>query len=192
MYVWNRINWKIKDMSSEYNPQSFIAHPDVKTTISVLLDLFLSFPHTEIWHPAILDNIISQYSYLKDMKLIERESDRKNIIQDLKSLVSHLEGITESGQKPSNMRGSQNAVHILLSSMSMGPETILVQSDDLQMLFIQAEMPNYIKTTDRLAIDKFNAFFKNVCQLSTQITQSGNKEKHLFFSSLREKIRAIE
>ena len=192
MYVWNRINWKIKDISSEYKPDSFIFHPDVKTTISVLQDLFLSFSHTEIWHPAILDNILSQYCYLRDMKLIERESDHKNIMQDLKGLVAYLESITESGQKPVNRKGTQSDVHILLSGMSMGPETILVQSDDLQMLFIQAEMPNYMKTTDRLAIDKFNAFFRNVCQFSTQITQSGVKEKHLFFNSLKEKIKALE
>lgn len=192
MYIWNRINWKIKDLPAGYNPYSFISDPDAKLTISVLQDLFLSFSHTEIWHPSILDNIITQYRYIKDMGLIESEEIQNNIIQDLHGLVAYLEVITDSGQKPANLKGRQSAVQILLSGMSMGPETILVHSDDLQMLFLQTEMPNYIKTTDQLAIEKFYAFFQNVRQHSTQITQSGGKEKYLFFGSLKEKVMELK
>jgi len=191
MYIWNEINWKINGIGSQYQAKEFVTNPAIQHSLKILRDQFYSFPTTEIWNPHMLDNTVSQFMYLKELQIIHDDSDLKNIKEQFSLLTDSLENLTNTGQKPENSRGVNMKCDIYITDLNIGSEVILVKSDDVNMMFQQIDVPNYMSSTDeRMIVNQFN-FFNNIKKISTHITQSGGKEKHLFFARIREKLDRI-
>ncbi|MBK9744422.1 MAG: hypothetical protein IPO94_16385, partial [Saprospiraceae bacterium] len=58
---------------------------------------------------------------------------------------------------------------------NIGSEVILVRSENLDLLFQQIDVPNYMRTTDPRMIDNQFRFFENIRKISTHITMTGEK-----------------
>jgi len=191
MYIWNEINWKIPGIGSEYQAHEFINNPTTKHALKILRDQFYSFPNTEIWNPYMLDNTVSQFLYLKELKIIRDENELKNIKDQFYLMVDSLENLTNTGHKPENSRGIKMNCDVFITDLIIGSEVILVISDDVSMMFQQIDVPNYMSSNDERMISNQLIFFNNIKKISSHITLSGGKDKHLFFTRMREKLDRI-
>jgi hypothetical protein len=192
MYIWNDINWKMPNVKSVYDSNSFIKSSEITMAAKILKEQFHSFPDTEIWNPYMLDNSISQYLYLRDTGAINDPADIKMIEHEFTKLIDHLELLTTSGIKPENARGKSFPLDIYITDLTLGSEVILVLSDDLNMLFQQIDVPNYMHTTHDAMIKCQFAFFNQVKAKSTHITKAGEKEKRIFFTRMRSVLGRLE
>ena len=81
-YIWNRTNWKMKEFPCIIK---IILSKRMKNSTCHLCvkQLFSSFSNTEIWHPQMLDNNLSQYQYLKSIGVIHLPEDIEAIGRNL-------------------------------------------------------------------------------------------------------------
>lgn len=191
MYIWNETNWKIPGIGNQYQSNEFVRDPITLHGLKILMDQFYSFPNTEIWNPNMLDNTISQFLYLKDLQIIRDHEDLKNIKEQFNRLIDNLEEITNSGQKPENSRGHKKTCDIFITELNTGSEVILVKSYDVNILFQQVDVPNYMSTIDERMITNQFLYFNNIKKISTHITLAGGKDKHLFFARMRGQLNKL-
>lgn len=192
LYIWNKINWKIPGITSEYKFSDFKNNHDLKQSISILKELFHSFPNVEIWNPNMLDNTISQFLYLKEVHLIQDKDDLYFIRKEFEDLIDHLEDLTLTGKKSANSKGQEMLLDIYITDLTLGSEVILVKSDQFDMLFQQIDVPNYMQTSDQKMIDTQFTFFENIRKISTYITNAGEKERLIFFNRMRKQLVALK
>lgn len=187
-YIWNRTNWKIGNISLDFDSQIIYKDEDLKHSITILKQLFSSFPNTEIWHPQMLDNSLSQYLYLKSLGVINKVEDIEAIKNEFFELVDFLEELTLTGLKPANAKGEQKECNIYFTELNIGSEVILVRSNELSMLFQQIDVPNYMRTTNERMIEHQQIYFDNIKNISTHITKTGEMARYRYMSILRKKI----
>jgi len=192
LYIWNKINWKISGMTSEYRFSDFKNNHELKQSISVLKELFHSFPNVEIWNPNMLDNTISQFQYLREVYIINEKDDLYYIRKEFGDLIDHLENLTLSGKKSPNSKGQEMPLDIYITDLTLGSEVILVKSDQFDMLFQQIDVPNYMQTSEQKMIDNQFTFFENIRKISTYITNAGEKERLIFFNRMRNQLAGLK
>ena len=154
--------------------------------------MFNSFPNIEIWNPSILDNTLTQFKYLKDVGIISSQDDIFNFKKEMVQFIDYLEEITLSGHKPENSKSQKMASNIYITDLTLGSEIILVKSDPMDMLFQQIDVPNYMHTSDERMIKNQFSFFENIRKISTHITHAGEKERLIYFNSLRQRLKFLE
>ena len=191
MYIWNEVNWQIKGISKEYNPQSIVDEPEFLQQKKYLNDQFCSFHNTEIWNPNMLDNLISQFIYLQEKGIIKDFNQIQTFVQELYKLVDYLSLLAETGDKAINHKNAIYKCDIFYTELVVGSEIILVKSDEGNMLFQQLDSPNYIRTYDANMISKVYDFFKEIKKSSTYITATGERERVKFFENLRQRCTKI-
>ncbi|MBK8625717.1 MAG: hypothetical protein IPN86_09220 [Saprospiraceae bacterium] len=191
LYIWNKINWKIPGIPSEYRFADMKNNPELLQSIQVLKELFHSFPNVEIWNPNMLDNTIAQFQYLKDVHIIHDRDDLYYIKKEFSDLIDHLEELTLTGKKSANSHGEEMECDIYLTDLTLGSEIILVKSEQVDMLFQQIDVPNYMQTSDQNMIDNQFRFFENIRKISTLITNAGEKERLIFFANMRQKLQRL-
>lgn len=191
LYIWNKTNWQIEGISNNFDYNQFANDFNLKKSISLLKELYFSFPDIEVWNPNMLDNTISQFEYLIDIGIINSPDDIFNIKKEFKNLVDYLEELTLIGYKPLNSKQESKECNVYVTDLNIGSEVILVRSENLDLLFQQIDVPNYMRTTDPRMIDNQFRFFENIRKISTHITMTGEKERFKFFKKLRERINAI-
>jgi hypothetical protein len=192
LYIWNKINWKISGLTSEYRFSDFKNNHELKQSISLLKELFHSFPNVEIWNPNMLDNTISQFQYLREVFIINEKDDLYYIRKEFGDLIDHLENLTLSGKKNPNSKGQEMPLDIYITDLTLGSEVILVKSDQFDMLFQQIDVPNYMQTSEQKMIDNQFTFFENIRKISTYISNAGEKERLIFFNRMRNQLAGLK
>jgi hypothetical protein len=192
LFIWNKINWKIPQVSQKYDFNAFKRDQDLQQSVKYLRDLFNSFHNVEIWNPSILDNTIAQFKYLKDVKIISDKEDIYQFSREMERFIDYLEELTITGYKPQNAKDKQMSAHIFITDLTLGSEIILVKSEQMDMLFQQIDVPNYMHTSDEKMIRNQFAFFENIRKMSTHITHAGEKERLIFFDSLRQRLEWLK
>lgn len=188
MFIWNKINWQISHIPSEYNFKDFKSNFEIQQQINLLKNLFNSFPNVEIWNPNMLDNTIAQFNYLREVRIINQKDDIYYLTKEFKDLVNDLEELTLSGQKPQNYKDERYNCDIFITDLNLGSEVILVKSDQYDLLFQQIDVPNYMQTIDERMVKNQLTFFENIRKISTLITKAGEKERLIFFGKLRNQL----
>jgi len=192
LFIWNKINWQIPEVSKSYSFSEFKNDSELQQSVKYLKELFNSFPNIEVWNPSILDNTLTQFKYLKDVGIISEKDDIFNFKIEMKQFIDYLEDLTLSGHKPENSKGQKMACNIYITDLTVGSEIILVKSDQMDMLFQQIDVPNYMHTSDERMIKNQVAFFENIRKISTHITHAGEKERLIYFNTLRQRLNLLD
>lgn len=187
----NRTNWKIANISKDFNFQSFKSDMELTASIQYLKDLYRTFPNTEIWNPYILDNIIGQFQYFCEIEIITSPDDLYLFKREMTALIDYMENLTYKGLKPSNKKGYEPNISIYFSEVSLGSELLLIKSSNQSIMFHQIDVPNYMYTYDERMINRQYQYFTTLQNTSINITQSNEKEKAKLFKNLRNKIQQI-
>lgn len=191
LFIWNKINWQMPHVSRTYSFSEFKKDAELQQSVKYLKELFNSFPNIEIWNPSILDNTITQFKYLKDVKIISDKEDIYNFIKEMEKFIDYLEELTLTGFKPQNSKDQKFLTSIYITDLTLGSEIILVKSDQMDMLFQQIDVPNYMHTSDEKMIKNQFSFFENIRKISTHITHAGEKERLIFFNTLRQRLELL-
>src|SRR5205085_10776294 len=78
--------------------------------------------------------------------------------------------------------------HIYLNECLLGDNTVHVQAGDRQVTVINHGGMNYMSTQDKRFCDYTLSNLQNIIRKSTHISVIGEKERSIFFNSMREKI----
>jgi hypothetical protein len=164
-YIWNEFNWRIPELTNHYDPRVATKNHEFLTESKLSYDLFCSFDSTEIWNPHILDNTITQFENLIKLGVITSEIDIKNFKLEMYQLLDLLLSYTQTGTKQTNSKDRTYKTNIYVTDLNLGSEIILVKTKEIDFLFQQIDIPNYIRSTDKKMTQKVYESIK--CKLKS-------------------------
>jgi hypothetical protein len=187
-YIWNEFNWKIKGIPPLYNPEMVTKNSELIQESKNAYNLFCSFDSTEIWNPYILDNMLTQFENLIKVGIIRDKEHIKSFVFELNKLIELLETYTLDGHKPQNAKNQTFKSLVHCTDLNLGSEIILVKSNQINFVFQQIDIPNYLRTSDPNMTENVYSYYNASLLKSTCITLTGQLAKELFFANLRRKI----
>ena len=155
---------------------------------------YIKIPSTEIWNAETINSTIRQINVYNDMGEFENHSVYNLLLDTLHEEINHFEKETDAGYKyyyGKEMKGVNNTFNIYVNEVILGDNTILFQSDESRKVFISHNILNYLGTSDSDFCNYTHNSLHNLMKKSTLISGTGEKERKMFFNSLRNRIRPV-
>lgn len=189
-YFWMKTHFLHPDF--EQLKFSFDLLPDDVEQLSYkLAKQYCKIPSTEIWNTESINSTISQIEFSKESGHFTSSSDIKLIYEALEYSIEHMKDQAEYGCK--FMPGEdplvqKNNFRFLYNRVVLGDNTIITITDHSKTAFINYGSLNYLSTSDKDFCSDLYSDFENLIRRSTQISQSSEKQRNVFFKILQSKI----
>ncbi len=156
-----------------------------------IIELYTQVPSTEIWSEESVHVTIRQIEFYRQSNIFADKQILLKVYAQLEELLNHIEHEAETGRKfLFNTPVSQNAApyDIYINECLIGDNSVFVRADDRQIAFLFHNGLNFTSTQDKSFCDYTYKHLQNIISKSTHISLVGEKERSMFFNTLREKI----
>ena len=169
-----------------------ILPPDIEQMSVGLAKAYCNVPSTEMWNTESINSAISQIEFSKDAGHFSNPSDIKVIYEALEETIQHMKEQAEYGCKfmpGEDPQSRKPDFKFFFNRVVLGDNTIMTITDNKKSAIINYGHLNYIMTNDEsFCNDLFNDF-ENLIRRSTQISQTSEKQRNLFFNILLAKVQ---
>ncbi|MEP6950114.1 MAG: hypothetical protein ABI863_12590 [Ginsengibacter sp.] len=189
-YFWSRYNLNYP----QFNKGQFLIEDFIDIfnhTGKKISDLYLKIPSTEIWNVDCINTTIRQIDYYRETRIFKSQQDIETVYTCLEKLVDHIELQVECGYKfPFGMPDQRDKVKYLvyINEFVLGDNTIMVELDGEQMVFLNHNVINYLMTNNPEFVSYTFETLKILLKKSTLISEISEKDRQLFFHTLRQRI----
>jgi hypothetical protein len=191
-YFWSRYNLNY----AKYNKGKFLIDDFINVfnkTGKQISDLYLQIPSTEVWNLDCINTTIRQIDYYRESKIFGSNEDILTIYNRIEKLVDHIENQVEAGVKFAEGKkpeASDVKYKVFINEFILGDNTVIVQLDDIKIVSLNHNVVNYVMTSDEKFVEYTFDTLQTILKKSTLISEVGEKERHLFFDGLRERVYA--
>ena len=157
--------------------------------------LYAKLPCTEVWSLEIITSTLHQIDFYRASGALNSDEDALVLLDKLNLLLDHLELQAEYsvkllyGQDPAT---GTVPYKMFVNEIIMCDNMQLIQIGNKYLTGLNHSVINFITTMD----ESFNAYTKktmeNLAQKSTLISGVNEKERLVFFNSLRAKVKAAK
>ncbi len=189
-YFWGRYNLDYP----KFNKGQFLIDDFIdifNKTGKKISDLYLQIPSTEIWNLDCINTTIRQIDYYRESRIFRSQQDIETIYNCLEKLVDHIEQQADLGYKfpPGKPQQNQQVKYdVYINEFILGDNTIAVELDGRQMVFLNHNVINYIYTNNPQFVSYTFEALKILLRKSMLISYIAEKDRQLFFHNLRERI----
>jgi hypothetical protein len=189
-YFWSRYNLNY----ARYNKGKFLIEDFIDVfnkTGKQISDLYLQIPSTEVWNLDCINTTIRQIDYYRESKVFGSDQDIITIYNCLEKLVDHIENQVEAGVKFAEGKvpaATDVKYRVFINEFILGDNTVIIQLDDTKIVSLNHNVINYVITDDEKFVNYTFDTLQTILKKSTLISEVGEKERHLFFDGLRERI----
>lgn len=165
--------------------------PDIEQMSFDLTKKYSRVPSTEMWNTESINSTISQIEFSKDSGHFQSSADIRAIYDALEETVYHMKQQAEYGCKftpGEDPQSRKSNFKFFFNRVVLGDNTIMVLTDFVKAAFINYGHLNYITTTDEGFCKELYSDFENLIRRSTQISQSSEKQRNIFFNIILSKI----
>jgi hypothetical protein len=155
---------------------------------------YIQIPCVELWNKESINSTFSQIEYYRDAGIFKTKDDLAAVINSFELTLDHLQQQAEEGVK--FMPGGGEVTHrspiqLYINEVVIGNNTILAEVTGTRISFVPYNIFSYLITKDtRFNENTFEAF-NTLITRSTLISGTGEKERHRFFKTLREKVQEL-
>jgi hypothetical protein len=152
---------------------------------------YQKIPSTEMWNTESINSTISQIEFSKDSGHFSTASDIKLVYEALEQTVHHLKDQAEYGCKfmpGENPEAKKNNFKLFFNRVVLGDNTVLATTDFVKTCFINYGHLNYLMTMDENFCEQIFRDFENLIKRSTQISESSERQRNVFFGIILSKI----
>lgn len=156
-----------------------------------IIELYTQISSTEIWIEESIMCTIRQVEFYKESNIFTDNHIVLKIYAQLEELLNHMEMQAEIGKKFSyDQSPAPNAASydLYINEYLLGDNTVYVQGTGRQITFLNHSGLNFISTQDTKFCDYTFKKLQNIIRKSTHVSLVGEKERSVFFNTLREKI----
>ncbi len=187
-YFWMRV------LYSEYRSGkvNWMDYPDnLFEKGQEILQLYNSLPSVEIWNYESFSTTLLQIEYFWDTRSFSSSTEVKLLYDQLDELLEVLEEAAEKGRKqPSPETGaSGGSFELYHNEMILGHNTIVAQTGNTHMVFLNHSFLNYLGTRDPNFCDYTIANMRNIMRKSTLISAVSERERKVFFHTMHRRIQ---
>lgn len=189
-YAWKNTILKSSGSTKKFALRESISKEN-KQLCKNIMDVYISFDSNEIWSMETINSTIRQIEYCKEAMLFENEGDVSILFAQLNELVAHIEMQCNTGLKTSKLNKKETEggkLKVYYNPVVLGDNTILMEIDNLQKVYLNHSILNYIYTADETFCKNTKESLQTIIQHSTLISESGSKERNKYFNALRKEI----
>jgi len=189
-YFWGRYDLDY----AKFNKDQFLIEDYIdifNTTGKKISDLYLQIPSVEIWNLDCINTTIRQIEYYRETRIFKSQQDIENVYDCLEKLVNHIEKQVEYGYKfPPGKPEQENKIKysVYTNEFNLGDNTIIVELDGEKMVFLNHSVINYIMTNKQEFTNYTFETLKILLKKSMLISEISERDRRLFFHTLRERI----
>lgn len=188
-YFWGRYNLNQK----EFNKGQFLIDDFLPVFEKVgrrIADTYLQIPSTEIWNIDCINTTLRQINFYRESKLFKSHNDLLTVLSCLEKLIDHIEEQAARGYKfPYRQPQEVGARYqLFVNQFFLGDNMVVVELDEVKMVFLNHNVLNYIQTTDNRFVQYTFETLQTLLRKSTLISEVGEQDRENFFDALRERI----
>lgn len=189
-YFWSRYDLDYP----KFNKGQFLIEDFIdifNNTGKKISDLYLKIPSVEIWNLDCINTTIRQIDYYRETRIFKSQEDIETVYKCLEKLVDYIELQVEYGYKfPLDQPDQKEKIKysVYINEFVLGDNTILVELDGEKMVFLNHNVINYMMTNNKEFINYTFETLKVLLKKSMLISEIGEKDRQLFFNTLRERI----
>jgi hypothetical protein len=189
-FFWN----KSIVSNPEYATRSFTLDcltPEVKALSEDMAKTYSRIPSTEIWGTEAANSIILQIEYYKELGVFSSAADIKIIYDSVEETLYHLKEQAELGIKfypGENPSAKKQNLRFFYNRVVLGDNTILVTTDHIRTVYLNYNVLNYMVTRDEKFCATMYREMETLIRRSTQISDTGEKQRKNFFNILLSRI----
>lgn len=158
-----------------------------------IAELYYKIPGVEVLNPDNILTTLRQIEYYKDAKLFASEEDLNRVFDSLEKMVDHLRHMATEGSKflpGKDPSFSTSEYKLYVNDFYVGDNTLLVKTEREMLCFLILCGTNVYRTSDPGFNTYQEKFIRNIISKSSLISVVNEKERNIFFQSIRERIRA--
>ncbi len=166
--------------------------PEIESLSLELARAYTRIPSAEIWNTECINSTISQIEFYKESGLFTTADDIKAVYDALEQTVLHLKAQAESGTKfmpGEEVQHQKVSFRFFYNRVILGDNTILVSTDHNRSVYLNYDVLNYMATSDEEFCQQCHDDLQNLMRKATLISQTGEKQRNIFFNILLSKIR---
>lgn len=157
---------------------------------------YLSVPTIEVWSEETINTTLRQINFYHEISLFKSKQDIIEILDDLKSVLEHIQRQAELGYKfyPGKeqlMNGKRDNFKIYHNEVTLSENVVLLKLQKFNVVHMGHNVLNILTTTDESFFQDSLQFIEKVIKNSTLISASAEKERKRFFNTLYHKIDAL-
>ena len=189
-YFWSRYYLDY----SKFNKSQFLVEDYIdifNNTGKRISELYLQIPSVEIWNIDCINTTIRQIDYYKETRIFKSLQDIETVYDCLEKLVDHIENQVEYGYKflpGKHMEENKVKYSVYINDFILGDNTIMVEMDGEKMVFLNHNVINYVRTNNEEFTKYSFETLEILLRKSMLISEISEKERQLFFDTLRERI----
>ena len=156
-----------------------------------IIELFHTIPVTEIWNIESVNSSIRQVNFYYEAGLMNK-STSSMLYDKLVQLVNHIEHQAEMGLKfglgktPSKAHAAYN---LYVNELILGDNTYMAELNGTRMVFLNHSVLYVVGSSDERFTSCIHDNLTNLEKKSTMISTVGEKERNVFFNSIRTMIQ---
>jgi hypothetical protein len=192
IYFWNKT---LIPLSGYENKLLTLEAPEnLYETGRQLLSHYIRIPTIEIWSEETISSVLRQIEYCYASGFFARIEDVFRLCDVLDEWLDHVQIQAENGfqyMRGKSAEGIENNFKLYHNEVLVTDNTILVKADGQKTSYNTYNVINQLITTNPVFCDQIENSLRNLMQKSTLISGTSAKERHRFFKTLHEKVRAL-
>ena len=192
MYIASITVWDIPDTYFGEKPlEQLLKSSTLHELRTKIFNSFCNLNTIEYYPLNMLDNTLNQINYLFAVGKIERPLLDKTFDQ-VNELIDWMLESAEFGQKK-NLQGVYAGNYTLyFNEMVYTNNIVLVENEQESVVFTTLDNPNYLMTHSRRVVDYFQKWFSNMNHRSVKISREAEKERIIYFNTLKQRVKQIQ
>ncbi|MDB5276909.1 MAG: hypothetical protein JWR61_1864 [Ferruginibacter sp.] len=164
---------------------------DILETAKKIIEHYTEIPSTEIWNEESVHVTIRQIEWYRQSNIFASKHILLKVYLQLEELLNHIELQAETGKKflyNQSLSPASAPYDVYINECLIGDNTIFVKAGERQITFLNHNGLNFIGTQDKSFCDYTSKNIHNIIRKSSHISVIGEKERSMFFNTLRGKI----
>lgn len=165
--------------------------PEIESLSQELVKAYHRVPGTEMWNSESINSGISQIEFYKDSGYFESAADIRTVYEALEETVLHMKAQVEYGCKfmpGENPETKKDNFRFFFNRVVLGDNTIIVMTDRMKTVYLNYGLLHYLVTRDENFCNNCYEDVQNLMKRSTQLSNSSQRQRNIFFGILLSKI----
>jgi len=160
-----------------------------------MLTQYNLIPSIELWNFESIISTIRQLEYYRDAGIFSNSKDLGIVVESFERTIDHIQQQVEKGVKflPGVSDVNFKApLKFYVNEVVLGNNSILGDLDGNRVCFVTYNVFDFMATKDPRFTDIVFSNFYTLMSRSSQISETGEKERNRFFGTLKKKIHELK
>ena len=190
MYIYGLTNWNLLYLK-DHKFSADLLPPSATEQAKECVRIYTSYPSKALWTISFVDHTLNQIEYVAAVNRFDPPELAFLLCDQIDQLLERARKMSELGKKfflVSDTVPENGRFELYYNELASTNNTILVISENQQLLYTTFGNPNFLSTTDLRLCQHTQQWFEMIIRRSTDICVHDAKMRDYFFNRMRRKV----